>query len=114
MTDEGAAKRVDVGVLGKAGAGVKAAKRVDGGVLGKAGTGGKAARRSSGGILTKAGAGGKAVRRSSGGNLYGGRSRNRVGGMNQVRFVYTRSVAAEIAEVIVGAREWWDGVARNG
>ena len=34
--------------------------------------------------------------------------------MNQVRVVHTWSVAAEIAGVIVGAREWWNGAAGNG
>ena len=93
---------------------METARRSSGGFLSKAGAGGRAARLSSGGILGETGAGVEAARRSSGGFLDGGRSHNRVTGMNQVRGVHTWSEAAEIAEVIVGVREWWNGVARNG
>ena len=112
-----AARRSSGGILGKSGAGGEAARRFSGGILSKAGGGGNAARRSSGGFLSKAGAGGEAARRSNGGILDGRshncRSHNRVRGMNQVRVVHTWSVVAEIAEVVVGARECWDGVAGN-
>ena len=91
-----------------------AARRSSDGILGKTGAGVEAARRSSSGILGETGAAVEAARRSSSGFLDGGRSHNRVTGINQVRDVHTWSEAAEITEVIVGAREWWDGVARNG